>query len=158
MKLTVKQAAVAMLLAVSPLTMAAEIDGTWHCEDDFKAGATRINSVLTQQYDTASSKTSAQGQVQIYNQGQLSFQFDVSIRGTFAINGRMLSESVEQINVQLSNQPQDMQQAQAMRDELEKAFKATPPVELLQIDDQQLQYKEPQTGETSNCQRVSAGA
>lgn len=158
MKLTVKQAAAAMLLAVSPLTMAADIDGTWHCEDDFKAGTTRINSVLTQQYDSASSKTNAQGQVQIYNQGQLSYQFDVSIRGTFAINGRMLSEYAEQVNVQLSNQPQDMQQAQVMRDELEKAFKAAPPVELLQIDDQQLQYKEPQTGETTSCQRVSAGA
>lgn len=157
MKLTVKQAAAFMLLAVSPQTLAADIDGTWHCADDFTTGPTRINSVLTQQFDSASSKTSAHGQVQIYNQGQLSYQFDITVSGTFSINGRTLSEHAEQINVQLSNQPQDLQQAQVMRDGLEKAFKATPPVELLKIDDQQLQYKDPQTGETTSCQRVSAG-
>lgn len=158
MNFAFKHTALAMLLAISPLTMAADIDGTWQCVDDFKAGPTRINSTLTQQYDSASHKTSAQGQVQIYNQGQLSYQFDVTISGTFEVNGRMLSEHAEHINVQLSNQPDDMQQAQVMRNELEKAFKATPPVELLQIDDQQLQFKDPTTGETTSCQRVSAGA
>lgn len=157
MNLTTRTSCAALLLlSTSPLTFAADLDGSWHCADDFSAGPMRINSELTQHFDSRSNQTTADGTVEIYEQGQLSYQFTIKINGTYSVSGQQLTETANDVDIQLGNQPKDPQRAQAMRTEMEQAFKKAAPSEILLLDNQLLQVKDTATGAISSCTRISS--
>lgn len=151
-----KHGIAAALLFSTSLTFAADIDGSWNCTEEFTEGPMRIHSTQTQHYDSNNQQTHSEGQVEIYEQNQLSYQFAIKIDGSFSLSGSQLTERANAVDVQLTNQPRDLQLGQAMQQELMQALKEAQTYEVLKIDQQQLQVKDPETGEISSCNRLSS--
>lgn len=143
-----------LLVLSSTVAQAASIDGAWDCSESFAEGPLKVSSTLIQHYDSARSITHAKGQVQLYQNNQLALQFEVAIDGEFSLVGQRLTEKANKVQLDSSLPSADPAQVAAFKKELQQALEQQTPMEVLQLDEQQLQVKDVTTGEISTCQRL----
>ncbi len=94
----------------------------------------------------------------MYQNNQLALQFDVSIEGEFSLVGQRLTEKASKVQLDSTLPTADPNQVAAFKQQLQQALEQQTPLDVLQLDAQQLQVKDVTTGEISTCQRLEPAA